>query len=253
MRNASPVSTTGQELRDLRADARRNRELVLRTASDMFAKEGMAVSLVRIAERAGVGAGTVYRHFPSKEELVEAVLAGLVSTFTGSAQRWAQRAEPGDALIGFLTEVIEKSVARKDVCDALAADQSWPRAVLSLEISRFHEAQHQLLLRAQRAGAIRADVRTDDLAAITRGGAALQAAHRDPARGRRLVRQLLDGLRPHRVTEPGSFRDSGATPRHETRGACAECGTGLRVHATGRPARYCGATCRQRARRRRVR
>jgi AcrR family transcriptional regulator len=91
----------------VRADARRNRELVLRTTSDMFADEGMAVSLIRIAERAGVGAGTVYRHFPSKEELVEAVLAELVSTFTAAADRWAERAEPGDALIGFLTEVIE--------------------------------------------------------------------------------------------------------------------------------------------------
>jgi AcrR family transcriptional regulator len=237
-------------LRDIRADARRNRELVLRTASAMFTEEGMAVSLVRIAERAGVGAGTVYRHFPSKEELVEAVLAEVVSTFTGAADRWAQHAAPGDALIGFLTEVIEKSVAGEQVCDALTADHSWPRAVLGAEVSRFREAQHRLLRSAQRAGSIRADVRSEDLAAIVRGGAALQASHRDRARGRRWVRQLLDGLRTHQVTELDSFRDSGAAQRHET--VCAECGSRLRVHATGRPPRYCGSTCRQRARRRRA-
>jgi AcrR family transcriptional regulator len=233
----------------VRADARRNRELVLRTASDMFADEGMAVSLIRIAERAGVGAGTVYRHFPSKDELVEAVLAELVSTFTAAADRWAERAEPGDALIGFLTEVIEKSVAREHVCDALTADHSWPRAVLGAEISRFHEAQQRLLTRAQRSGAIRADVRPDDLAALTRAGTALQASHRDQGRGRRWVRQLLEGLRA--VTQLDHFRDNGAAARHETP-SCAECGSRLRVHATGRPPRYCGSTCRQRARRRRA-
>jgi AcrR family transcriptional regulator len=253
-----PFPALGQELRDrgaLRVDARRNRELVLRTASDMFAEEGMAVSLVRVAERAGVGAGTVYRHFPSKEALVEAVLAELVATFTVAADHWAQRAEPDDALIGFLTELIEKSVARKHVCDALAADQSWPRAVLGAEVSRFREAQQRLLARAQRAGSIRADVRADDLAAIVRGGTALRASHRDRARGRRWVRQLLDGLRTRQVTEPGMFRDSGADARHETRGpvpVCGECGARLRVRATGRPPRYCGPTCRQRARRRRA-
>jgi AcrR family transcriptional regulator len=243
------------EVRALRTDARHNRELVLRTATDMFADEGMSVSLIRIAERAGVGAGTVYRHFPSKEELVEAVLAELVSTFTVAADRWAQRAEPGDALIGFLTEVIEKSVARKHICDALTADHSWPRAVLGAEVSRFREAQNGLLRCAQRAGSIRADVRPDDLAAIAVGGAALQASHRDQVRGRRLVRQLLDGLRAHQVTKPTLLRDNGAAARHETRGAtpvCAECGTRLRLHPTGRPPRYCGSTCRQRARRRRA-
>ena len=239
----------------MRADARHNRELVLRIASDMFADEGMSVSLVRIAERAGVGAGTVYRHFPSKEALVEAVLADLVSTFTAAAEGWSRRAEPGDALIGFLSEVIEKSVARKHICDALTADHSWPRAVLSAEVSRFREAQSGLLRCAQRTGSIRADVRPDDLAAIALGGAALQAAHRDQARGRRLVRQLLDGLRTREVTEPDPFRDSGTTGRHETQGVapvCGECGTRLRVHPTGRPPRYCGPTCRQRARRRRA-
>lgn len=237
----------------MRADARHNRELVLRTASDMFAQEGMAVSLVRIAERAGVGAGTVYRHFPSKEALVETVLADLVSAFTLAADRWALRAEPGDALIGFLTEVIEKSVARKHICDALTADRSWPRAVLGAEVSRFQKAQQRLLTSGQRAGSIRADVRAEDLAALVRGGTALRASHRDRERGRRWVRQLLAGLRTDQVTEPDVFRDDAARPRHETATpSCAECGTRLRVHATGRPPRYCGATCRQRARRRRA-
>ena len=100
-----------------RADARRNREIVLRTAMRAFADEGPGVSLGRIAQRAGVGAGTVYRHFPSKEVLLEAVLAEHVDNLAAAADRWATRAAPGDALFGFLLEVIEKTADRRGVCE----------------------------------------------------------------------------------------------------------------------------------------
>ncbi|MFC4012512.1 TetR/AcrR family transcriptional regulator [Nonomuraea purpurea] len=239
-----------------RADARRNREIVLRTAMRMFTEEGLEVSLGRIAQRAGVGAGTVYRHFPSKEILVEAVLAEHVEGFVAAAGRWAARAAPGEALFGFLLEVIEKSAGRQHVCDALTADKSWPRAMLTAAAQRFHEALERLLCEAKQAGAIRADVRADDLAALAVGGAALRSAHRDRVRGTRLVRLLLDGLRTPAVTKVGSFRDAPSPQRHESAAHsvrhCAECGARLRVHATGRPPRYCGPTCRQRARRRRI-
>jgi AcrR family transcriptional regulator len=237
-----------------RADARRNREIVLRTAMRVFAEEGLEASLGRIAQRAGVGAGTVYRHFPSKEILVEAVLAGHVEGLVAAADRWAVQAAPDDALFGFLLEVIEKSAGRRHICDALAADQGWPRAVLAAAAQRFREALERLLRDAQHAGAIRADVRVDDLSALAVGGVALRSAHRDRARGTRLVRLLLDGLRAPAVTKAETFRDSASLPRHETTAArhCPECGARLRVRATGRPARYCGPTCRQRAHRRRL-
>jgi AcrR family transcriptional regulator len=95
----------------VRADARRNREIVLRTATRVFAEDGLEVSLGRIAQLAGVGAGTVYRHFPSKEILVEAVLTEHVESLVAAADRWAARATPGDALFGFLLEVIENRAA----------------------------------------------------------------------------------------------------------------------------------------------
>src|SRR3954462_6531104 len=124
-----PFQHRGQGLRDMtaapapapgaapagRADARRNREIVLRTAMRVFTEEGLEVSLGRIAQRAGVGAGTVYRHFPSKEILIEAVLAEHVEGFVAAADRWTARAAPGDALFGFLLEVIEKSAGRQHV------------------------------------------------------------------------------------------------------------------------------------------
>ncbi|MEU4227858.1 helix-turn-helix domain-containing protein [Nonomuraea sp. NPDC026600] len=237
-----------------RADARRNREIVLRTAIHVFAEEGLEVSLGRIAQRAGVGAGTVYRHFPSKEILVEAVLAEHIEGLVAAADRWAAHAPPGDALFGFLLEVIEKSAGRQHFCDVLTADRGWPRAVLAAAAQRFHDALERLLCDAKQAGAIRADVRADDLSALAIGGVALRSAHRDQVRGTGLVRLLLDGLRTPAVTKAETFRDSPHLPRHETTALrhCAECGARLRVRATGRPPRYCGPTCRQRAHRRRL-
>lgn len=252
---AAPAPVPGAALAG-RADARRNREIVLRTAVRVFAEEGLEVSLGRIARRAGVGAGTVYRHFPSKEILVEAVLAEHVEGLVAAAGRWAARAAPGDALFGFLLEVIEKSAGHQHVCDALTGDQGWPRAVLAAAAQRFGEALDRLLCDAKQAGAIRADVQADDLAALAVGGAALRSAHRDQARGIRLVRLLLDGLRTPPVTKADVFRDTSSRQGHETAAHsvryCAECGVRLRVRATGRPPRYCGPTCRQRARRRRI-
>ncbi|MBR7832938.1 TetR/AcrR family transcriptional regulator [Actinospica durhamensis] len=237
-----------------RADARRNRELVLHTAMGMFAEEGLEVSLGRIAQRAGVGAGTVYRHFPSKENLLEAVLAEQVEGFVVRADWWAAHAAPGDALREFLLEVIEKSAGRQLVCDALSGDRSWPRALLAGASQRFRAAMERLLDDAKRVGAIRGDVRVEDLSALAVGGIALRSAHSDPARSAMLVRLLLNGLSPAAVTKPEPFRDPSGSTRHETAVAayCLECGTKLSVGVTGRPPRYCGPTCRQRAHRRRA-
>ncbi|WP_344855351.1 helix-turn-helix domain-containing protein [Amycolatopsis ultiminotia] len=229
---------------------------MLRTAARVFAEEGLEVSLGRIAQRAGVGAGTVYRHFPSKEILVEAVLADHVESLVAAADRFAARAAPGDALFGFLLEVIEKSAGRQHICDALTAEQGWPHATLTAATRHFDEALDRLLHNAKQTGAIRADVQADDLAALAAGGAALRSAHRNQARGIRLVRLLLDGLRTPNVTKDVVFRDMPAVARHDTAvdsvQHCRECGARLRTRATGRPPRYCGATCRQRARRRRT-
>ncbi|GGL31321.1 hypothetical protein GCM10011588_52580 [Nocardia jinanensis] len=221
----------------------------------VFAEEGPEVSIGRIAQRAGVGAGTVYRHFPSKEILVEAVLAEHVAGLARAADRWAARATPGDALFGFLLEVIEKSAGRTQICDALTADQNWPHALLATAGQRFGEALERLLHNAKQARAVEPDVQVADLTALTVGGAAIWSSHRSRTRGARLVRQLLDGLRTTPVTEAGAFRDNSRRHRHETTAAaqlCAECGARLPARGTGRPARYCGPTCRQRGHRRRA-
>jgi AcrR family transcriptional regulator len=234
-----------------RADARRNRAKVLAAAVSAFAGHGLEVSLSEIARQAGVGTGTVYRHFPSKQILLEAVLVRHVDDLAAAARRWAARTAPTAALFGFLIEVIDKSNGRKHFCDVVTADVSWPRPMLALSVQRFHRVLAELLYAAQRAGGIRPDVSPDDVAALTVGCATAQAAHRDPVDGARMARLALECLRsPAAVTEGAAFRDtSGGRPVAQSR--CAECGTRFTGQTTGRPARYCGATCRQRAHRRR--
>ncbi|MFE4961591.1 TetR/AcrR family transcriptional regulator [Streptomyces sp. NPDC056660] len=238
-----------------RADARRNRTKVLAAASRAFDEHGLDVSLGAIARQAGVGAGTVYRHFPSKEILLEAVLVQQIDNHVDAARRWAARTGPVAAFFGFLLEVVDTSQVRKYACDALTTETSWPRPSLAASARRFRQTLDELLRAAQQAGGVRTDVSADDVAALTVGCATIRAAHRDPSSGTRMVRLTLESLRsPAPVTEGRVFRDTfrdtpgtlHAAPR------CEECGARLEARSTGRPARYCGAACRQRAHRRRL-
>uniref|UniRef100_A0AAU3H1L0 TetR/AcrR family transcriptional regulator n=1 Tax=Streptomyces sp. NBC_01401 TaxID=2903854 RepID=A0AAU3H1L0_9ACTN len=233
-----------------RADARRNRTKVLAAASRAFDEQGLDVSLVAIAGEAGVGAGTVYRHFPSKEILLEAVLVGQVDELVDAARRWSARTDPVAALFGFLLEVVDRSHGRRYACEALTAETSWPRPGLAASAQRFRQALDELLRAAQRAGGVRTDVCADDVAALTVGCATMWAAHPDRNGGTRMVRMALESLRsPESVTEGRVFRHARRAVHAAPR--CEECGARIEARLTGRPARYCGATCRQRAHRRR--
>lgn len=95
--------------------------------------------------------------------------------------------------------MIEKSAGRQHFCDALTADKSWPRVLLTAAAQRFREALDRLLRDAQRAGAVRRDLRADDLSALAFAGAALSSAHRDRGRGLPLTREPLT-----RTGRPGS-------------------------------------------------
>lgn len=241
-----------------RADARRNRARVLAAAGEAFAAQGLDVPLSEIARRAGVGAGTVYRHFPSKQVLLEAVFAQQLTDLVAAGERRMARFAPTEAFLGFVLDVVETSHRRGPLCDVVAADASWPRPLLTAAALRFRQVLAALLEAAQRVGGVRGDVDPDDVAALALGCVAMLDAHRDRPAGRRLVRLIVDGLRlPGSVTEGGDFRDGAADPgtrgvRGEAVACCEECGAALAVRPTGRPVRYCGATCRQRARRRRL-
>jgi AcrR family transcriptional regulator len=254
---------SGEPDRSARADAQRNRTRVLRAAQQAFASEGSSVSLERIARLAGLGTGTVYRHFPSKEGLLEAVITQRIDEMVARAAWWASSADPLTAFFGFLADAVESTGEHKDLCDAFRADTSWPRVGFTASGRRFEHAVARLLRAAQQVGAVRDDVTVAEVNTLILGCAVMHRAHRD---GGRVVQRVLGTLRADAagtVTEPGSiteFRDSSGTGRPRTRDrgplsppTCAVCGTALRREPVGRPSRYCGAACRQRAHRKRAR
>jgi AcrR family transcriptional regulator len=174
--------------RALRADARRNRQRILDAARDAFAESGRAVPLDEIAARAGVGPGTVYRHFPSKEALFQAVVTARVDDLVAEARRRGTDPDPGAAFFGFLARLAAEGAAKRDTSDAIAVPGP-VRAAL-------HDALALLLERAQAAGAVRPAITAADLLTLLKG--LLVADHDEPDLGRsaRLLAVLVDGLRP---------------------------------------------------------
>jgi AcrR family transcriptional regulator len=176
--------------RPLRADAARNREKVLRAAREAFAELGYGVPLDEIAARAGVGPGTVYRHFPAKEALFEAVVTSRVEDLLSDARARADSGDPGGAFFGYLARLAAESAAKRDLPDAI----SIPGALRD----DLDAALDLLLRRAQEAGAVRADVRTPDLIVLIKGMFASLAGPTDPALRELVFAVLADGLRPPR-------------------------------------------------------
>ena len=177
--------------RPLRADAQRNREKVLRAARDAFAASGYGVPLDEIAALAGVGPGTVYRHFPSKEDLFAAVVTTRLRDLIADARALADGPDPGQAFFGFLDRFRQEAMAKRDLPDAIAIPGTLQ--------GDLHAALEVLLRRAQQAGAVRADITTPDVIALLKG---LLSAVNDAPQGPdytdrvgRLLAVLTDGLR----------------------------------------------------------
>ncbi len=194
-----PPGETACEGRPLRADARRNRARVLEAAREVFAAEGLAVPLDEIARRAGVGAGTVYRHFPTKEALFEAVVTDRIKALTevgrGSLAGIAAGGDPGEAFFDYLAVVVAGAASKMDLADALVgAEVDLQRATLEAA-GELRDALGELLARAQSADAVRADVDVADLHALVAAAVAAERARAADARPGRLTRIICDGLR----------------------------------------------------------
>ncbi|MEN3263172.1 helix-turn-helix domain-containing protein [Pseudonocardia sp.] len=179
--------------RPLRADARRNRERVLAAADEAFADHGFGVPLDEIAAAAGVGPGTVYRHFPTKEALFEAVSLARVQDVVDDARARADAADPGSAFEGFLARLAEEAGRKRDLPDALAGAGSHG---IAGAVAELHDALGVLLARGQAAGAVRGDITVPDLVALLKG--LLHTVRTDPEPGlrQRVFAVLRDGLRP---------------------------------------------------------
>jgi AcrR family transcriptional regulator len=174
----------------MRADARRNRAKVLAAAEEAFAADGLAVPLDDIARLAGVGAGTVYRHFPSKEALFQAVVLERIEQFAEEARGLAAADDPGEVFLDYFVRVIKQASLNRAICDALA--ESGGHAFKAGAGEDFRSALGELLKRAQDVGAVRRDIDGDDLRALIVGCLAVE---RYSPGSRHLVRIVVDGLR----------------------------------------------------------
>lgn len=150
----------------LRADARRNRERVLLAATQAFAAEGLGVSVAEVARRAGVGTGTVSRHFPTKEDLFAAVMHRQVEALTAVADDLVD-AEPGAAFFTFLATLVRAGTGDRGLAERLAAasgDRAAPGGLVGADA--LCDRLGRLLGRAQQAGQVRSDVTLADVEAL---------------------------------------------------------------------------------------
>lgn len=171
----------------------RNRQKILATAEDMFAREGLAVSVDDIARRAEVGIGTLYRHFPTKDALVAAVVIARIERVAERAEQLAvSSAAPGAALIELVEHMVAESATKRDLIEALGGTEWLSAASVEAARGRYRRGLAKLLARAQDAGEIRSDVTAADLTLLVKGLFSVTVDAR--ARGR-LLRILLDGLR----------------------------------------------------------
>ena len=191
--------SAGRPARPMRADARRNRARVLEAARAVFAEEGLAVPLDEIAARAGVGAGTVYRHFPTKEALFEAVVTDRIEALTelgrASLAAVADGAEPGAAFFDYLAVMVADAESKMDLAEALVGAGVELQQTTLGAAGALRTVLAELLVRAQEAGVVRADVDAADLPAVVGGAVAAERARVAGAAPGRLARMLCDGLR----------------------------------------------------------
>ncbi|MCX4727306.1 TetR/AcrR family transcriptional regulator [Streptomyces sp. NPDC090052] len=181
----------------MRADARRNYERLLKEAALAFAERGVDASLDDIAKRAGVGSGTLYRHFPTRQDLLEGVYVDSIDELADQAVEFGASARaPGEALADWLQKLAEQMIhlrGLKTLLGAAMADGSTP--VISDCSGRLMDAAADLLTAAQKAGAARADLETAEVLRLTHAVAtAAELGAGGPPDVRRYLSLMIEGI-----------------------------------------------------------
>ncbi|MER6945675.1 helix-turn-helix domain-containing protein [Nonomuraea sp. NPDC000554] len=186
-----------RETGGLRADAARNRRLLLDAAEAELAEHGLDVSIARIAARAGIGKGTVFRHFATKDQLVAAIFTDQLDGLAATGAALLEAAEPGVALLEFMTAGVELQAGGQSVCQ-LAASISRTDPAVRAAVGRLADVAEALTARARAAGAVREDVTGHDIVLLLAAAsqAAVPLGDVVPGLWRRYLGLIFDGLRP---------------------------------------------------------
>jgi len=179
--------------RPKRADARVNHEKLVAAARALFTERDTSAPLEDVAERAGVGIGTLYRHFPTRQALLEAVYVDEVEAMARAAADLSEL-PPWDALSQWLHQYVGFAATKRALNEALMETDPDSKVLLTCRIA-MKQAGTELVERAQRAGVVRAD--TDFMDVVRMVGAIAMVPTEDPAQKERLLELALDGLRYH--------------------------------------------------------
>ncbi len=186
-----------EEAKPLRADARRNRARVLEAAEAVLARDGVAASMRAVAQQAGVGLGTIYRHFPTRETLYEAILVARMERLVEHVPSLREAEDAGAAFFGFFTDIVDNATRMRAVADVLSDAGVDVKAGMSTVGIAVRAAVETLLVRAQEQGAVREDLRIPEALALL--GAVCMAAERnqwEPELRDRALGVVFDGCRP---------------------------------------------------------
>jgi len=182
--------------RKSRADAERNRERVLEVAKEAFTRSGADASLDDIAKQAGVGAGTLYRHFPSREALIEAVYRTEVEKLAAAERNFADTMPPIEALRAWMLLFVDYIATKKIIAPALNTLVGGHSKVFEASYGQIWEAIRALVKRAIKSGDIRKDLDAIDLLRALIGVSNVSSSPDWQQSARRLVDILIIGSRP---------------------------------------------------------
>jgi AcrR family transcriptional regulator len=186
------TSTQGLTTRPKRADARRNYDKLIEAARQAFTELGSSASLEEIARRADVGIGTLYRHFPTRHDLLQAVYVEEVEALAASAQDFADLS-PWDALVAWLRRFVAYALAKRALSDELLATMGMESDVFRKCHDAIWRAGEPLLQRAQADGSVRPDTDFADVVRMVSGISMIKSA--EPDQLDRILLIALDGLR----------------------------------------------------------
>jgi AcrR family transcriptional regulator len=195
--DAAPAGCWDEPSAHMRADARRSRAKLLEAATTAFAEHGADAPLDDIARRAGVGIGTLYRHFPTRQALLEAVYRDQVDGMRAKADELLESDSPSEALAEWLRALSAFSSTKRSLTAALLETLGKDSELLSACSAVIYGAADELLIRAKEAGAVRPDADGRDLMRLVHAvNIAAQHTPTDPGQRDRLIGIILDGLKP---------------------------------------------------------
>lgn len=183
----------------LRADARRNREQLLEVADAAFRRHGVRASLAEIARSCNIAIGTLYRHFPTREALLEALLHDKIETLRVHAKQLSGSPTPLEALVEWLQEFGQCSSAYQGLPESVIVTATDEESDLHAGVMSMHVAAGALLTRAQQSGAVRPDVSRAEMLALACGAAT--ASQHGTAGPDRLLRLVVEGIRATTTAE----------------------------------------------------